>query len=329
MLGKLPALLAAMTLLAACGGNDDASPTTASPGESVVLYAELDEQRAAALAAAYEADTGGGLLLVLDDGPALLDVLRRKADQPPADVLLLRGNEDLAAAVDEDLLRPIVDNPFAEFPGEPDGYWAPVGATVDLIVTAPSREALPDDIGYADLAAAEYRGGLCLRRGALARSRSLVAHLLSTLGARDAELAVRGWRANLAMSVFDDESSLVEAVARSECSVAIASSDAVARHRQEHGDLGAIYWPAQAWPHLLAAGVSRHAREPDAGKAFVTWLTTASGQAALHAAGYDYSPSAERRVDGLPALGTIASDAAASFWMHADAGRLIERARYR
>lgn len=324
----LASTLVAITMVAACGGGDE-PPEAMSAGRSIVLYAELSEERAAALKAAYEADTDGGLLLVLDEGAALLDILRRKADQPAADVLLLRGNDDLAAAVDEDLLRPIVDNPFADFPAEPDGYWAPLGAAADLIVTAPSEDAVAAGLGYADLAAADFRGDLCLRRGAHARSQSLVAHLLSTLGERDAELVVRGWRANLAMSVFDDEASLLEAVERGDCGIAIASSDAVANHRSDGRELGAIHWPQPAWPHMLAAGVSRHAREPDGGKAFVAWLTSSSGQAALHSAGFDYSPLSGAGPEGLPGRGVFAADAAATFWLQADAARLIERARYR
>jgi hypothetical protein len=76
------------------------------------------------------------------------------------------------------------------------------------------------------------------------------------------------------------------------------------------------FWtPAEPAGELLAAGVARHASQPEAAQELLGWLATT---AALPGA------AREAGAEELPAL-----DSAASGWLHEDARKLAERAGYR
>ena len=336
---------AVMTLtLPGCGGNADGPDVTAGPAPMIVVYANLPAERMARVASDYRDDSGVLVNYMLDDDLALVASLAAKEHRPGADVLLIAGAGPLAAAVDADILRPIQSaalvEAVAEADRDPDGYWYAVGRRTELIAYD-TRTVNPTELrGYEGLADETWRGKLCLQRSGAGRSLSLVATLIASLGERDAELTVRGWRANLAGSVFDDQRELLEQIASGDCALGLVSSDQAALyldeerpanlafHRPSGEEGGAIDAP-------LAAGVARHANDASMATDFLEWLVTPRGQAALHAMGADYPLLAEvAPADSLASLPDFSApatriSASRAGYFFREAERLVERARYR
>ncbi len=328
--GRRPLLAVALGLagiaLFACGdkpATEELPPRPDLGDAELVLYTSLAHENVVAITDAWRESSGVTVSFLIDDASALIDKMANKEHYPGADLLLLSESVGISSAVDRDVLRPLPRSESSAdgsaLPVDADGYWRAVGITADLIVRAAAIDA---PATYAELGDARYKGELCLRRGIDPRSVALVAGMADSLGARDAELAVRGWRYNLAAAAFDTEADLLQAIFAGDCAIGIVDSRSVA---------AIDAWPAgiTASPptdtaagvhvHPLAIGVSRHARDPETAGRFIDWLGSPDGQAALEAAaaapGVDAVPEAMRET--LP------------YYLYEDAELLIERARYR
>lgn len=334
-------MLLASFILTSCGDRPAEPPAAAgNGGDMLVLYTALPAERMSRLAERYLEDTGVLVNYMVESDDVLIDKLVRKEHRPGADVLLISGASHLADAVDTDVLRPIsaqpLENAVAETLRDPDGYWFGVGHRAEVLAYD-ARSVQAESLGgYAGLAGDEWRGRLCLQRGSSERMRSIVAALIASMGERDAELVVRGWRANLATSVFDDQQELLQAIEDGTCAVGIVGSDQVAGlvQRGAAANTRVHFPPADAGGTLqetIAAGVARHANDAALATAFVEWLVSADGQAALHEGGTDYplAGNMPAPLDAWPDYSPSPVDAARAGYLRNEAQLLIERARYR
>jgi iron(III) transport system substrate-binding protein len=333
----LPVLIA----LAGCGRQAGApGPATVNAPVAIVVYSALTQERTLAITDAYRQATGTTVNVLVEPGVELVASMARKEHYPGPDVVLLSGGGQLVAAMDADVLRPVrIDRSETGLDGvadDPDGYWHAIGVVADAIVYRADSVDEQAPGGYASLGEPGFAGKLCLRRGNDDRSRLLVASLIATLGARDAELAVRGWRSNLVASAFDSEAELVAALAAGQCTIGIAGTDSVSRYLDEYPDAELrVHLPAAAdggtLLHPAAAGVARHANDADAAQRFLTWLLTQEGQRVLHTRGGEFPVIAgvPGKPDAIAAEPVPASVMPQVLFSYADAIALIERARYR
>lgn len=334
---------AVMALLLSGCGEGPARDTVRAPAaaDSLVLYSSLSHERTLDVSEAYRAAHGVSINFLIQPADQLIDAMATKRHQPPADVLLIDGIGALSRAVERDVLRPAsIDRPAGAdplAPADPDGYWLSVGYSADAIVLArPSNPA--GRPGYADLALPDFEGSLCMRRGQSNRNRGLVATFLASGDPRDTELLVRQWRKNSTGIPVENAESLVAALADGRCRAAILGTDSLVAHRffARPGEFD-VYLPGETLGgtvlHPTAAGVSRHASSPAAAQAFVAWLLTAEGQAALHEQSHEFPVNdAVKPSPGIaPMRANLAlrSTPAAAAFVHEDALRLIERAGYR
>ena len=338
------AVLAGLTLVS-CGAGDKPASTPSAAGQGgdmLVLYSALAAERMSLLAERYREETGVLVNYMVESDEVLIDKLVTKEHRPGADVLLISGASHLAQAVDADVLRPVasptLESALSENRKDPDAYWFSVGHRAEGIVYDERTVRQENLSGYAGLADAQWKGQLCLQRGASERSRSIVAALVATLGERDAELVVRGWRANLATSVFDDQQDLLQAIEDEECALGIVGSDQFATFvTQGRSSHTRWHFPAAedggALLELIAAGVSRHANNAALATRFVEWLVSPDGQAALHEGGTDYPLEGVAAIppplDAWPAFTPSPISASRMGYLHNEAKMLIERARYR
>lgn len=326
-------------LLGSCG-QESAPPDTGQ--ERLILYTSLAEDRAIAIVRAYPEATGVVINHMLESDDVLIEKMVAKEHYPGADVLLISGAGALASAVDSDVLRPIrsetLEHDLAAHFRDPDGYWFAIGARAELIVFDRRVVDAAEVSGYAALGDPRWAGRLCLQRGSVARSRSLVAALIAALGERDAELAVRGWRANLATSVFDEQPDLLAAIEGGDCAIGIAGSDEVARFVADGAaeNLGYIFPDSGAGGtqlDLTAAGVSRHANDPDGAARFIEWLVSPEGQRILRDADFDLAvdgaTSPRSPLYGWSDFDVSPMGASRTGYLQPEAIRLMERARYR
>lgn len=327
---------------ASCSQEAGSPPATSRKAPMLVLYTSMPAERIANVASAYAEAAGVIVNYMVDSDEVLIDKLIRKEHLPGADVLLITGAGHLAQAVDSDVLRPItsarLEDTISDALRDLDGYWFGVGVRAELIVYDQRRVAAPTLGGYADLADESWHGKLCLQRSIHERSRSLVAALIAEHGERQAEMIVRGWRANFATSVFDSQRDLLLAIESGACGVGVASSDEVARFVSE----GLVenlrfHFPSAddggTQLRLSAAGVARHANDAKMATEFVEWLTSPSGQRTLHAASDEYPANPDvapiSPIDSWPQFAASPIGASRSGFVYQDAILLVQRARYR
>ena len=326
--------------LGACSDPAQAPEAPPADGQRLVLYTSLPVERVNGLAAAFRSETGIAIDFKIDAEAELLDALKRKENVPSADVLLIAGVGNLAEASDSDLFRPLQVQPSSvpESLRDPDGYWASVGIRAEFIVYDGRSVAAGDLGGYADLAEVDWHGKLCLQRSTAERSRALIGLLIAQQGERAAERVVRGWRNNLATSVFDDQQDMLAAIGAGQCAVAIASSEQITRFLSspEATPLKVHAPPLEhggTFRNIVGAGVSRHATNPELGERFVAWLSSVEGQGSLHSLGGEFpATTAVPPADALSdwASYSPSSESAASVGFNVpDAVLLAERARYR
>jgi iron(III) transport system substrate-binding protein len=309
------ATLAALILLVVACSRD--APPPEPPREPVVVYAAYEDK--AYLPRLFEAYTDAtGVAVIVRQGlpGSIVDDVIANEISPPADVLMTPSVLGVYRAAEEGALRPmasaVVDERVPPGLRDPDAFWTAL--TYRLAALAYRDEALgdPGPLDPASLADPSYRGQLCLSTSDDSINRLLIASLIRRLGAREAEIAVRGWVANLARPVFATGAELREALRDGTCGIGIiADGGAEAGLRVRH------LVPAVA--DVEAIGIARHARNPEGALGLVEWLLGTDVQE-RHAAVVGARPAIE-----LDEGGGNAGDLA---WLEQDAARLAERARY-
>jgi iron(III) transport system substrate-binding protein len=189
---------------------------------------------------------------------------------------------------------------------------------------------------YSSLAAGAWRERLCLSSSNIPGNGSLIAMLIYDHGLREAEVIVRGWRANLATSSFSDDQDLLQAIAAGQCVLGIADSSEIARFQETNpaATLASHWFREAGVQHINASGggVTRHAQNPEGATSLLEWLTSAPANTLFALSSREFPANAiaesaasiaawsrfEANPVNLSSLG----------YLQEDAVKLAERARY-
>lgn len=318
--------------LGACERPSPEPRAAAARPEPVVVYASYeDENHLPSLLAEFTRETGIPVSVRHRPEQQIVSEIIEKRGSPPADVLLTRSVHGAWRAADEGALRPLqsetISGRVPAWLRDPDGYWTAIGFdTIEVVCKADSKRNCDSILAYEDLGEPEFKGQLCLSTSSLAVNRTLIAGLIDDHGVRPAELIVRGWIANLALPLHETEESLLQAVAEGSCALGVVSGLAL---RESGGRTAAAAWPQPGYFDVVAVGINRHARSPDAARTLVEWLVGDDVQAAQFDA-IGLLPV----VPGVPAGGSSYPPSenmsnANVFGLHAtEALKLAERARW-
>jgi iron(III) transport system substrate-binding protein len=274
-------------LVVACSDDSDNQATAVGTRELVTVYSSLDEAQTAPLFRAYEKSTGDRVQQVTADDDRLLEMMLDKRRAPAADLYIANGAALLGRAVQRGIFRPTyADELDATVPSrlrDPENLWFGIALTANVLVVNGSLLKTDEPGSYESLAEDKWAGGICLSSSTLLENIAFIAWLIERHGQRDAELIVRRILANLAMPLFDDVPSLVAAVGLGQCDVGIAALDAVLA--QQLGGAVApvrvVLPPAASGGtqiDVVAAGVTRHAGNPDGARKLLLWLVSDAGQ---------------------------------------------------
>lgn len=343
---RTPTIAFAALICAACSqdapvdSGQDAKETAVS---SVVVYSTVDDSIIKRVLDTYAAETDANVYVVTGDFQELLDKVHKPGSEPVADLFVSDNVADLWSASEQDVFRPtrsvIIDNRVPDQLRDPEHLWTSLAIRARTVVyntellSVAELESVTD---YASLTADPWRERLCLSSSGVPGNASLIAMLINDNGVRETEAIVRGWRANLALPVFDNDARLLQALAAGQCAIGIADSSEVAGFLQANAnaDVAPHWFPEAGVLHINAsgAGVTRHAQNPDGAAALLEWLTDESANGLFAALRREFPANTDVTADAaISAWAGFASNPAnlASLgYSQEEAILLAERARY-
>ena len=294
--------------------------------ESVVVYAAYsDREYLPALFEGYTKETGVAVIVRYGNTPGIVDDVIDRRVSPGADLLLVPSVAEIWRAAEEGALRPIysafVHDSVPTWLRDPDEFWVALSYRTAVLVYNPDVVGVDRLSTYETLAESQFRGHVCLSSSSLPINRTVIATLIDEFGIRNAELAVRGWVANLAVPAFDSEAELLRAFQSDDCSIGIVSSQAAALANQNIEDSRIeIFTPAVNYSEIEGIGIARHAGNPNGALALLEWLLSKKIQTqhASHTMAY----AAISASTGMKNVSLVARHSE-------EAQKLAERARYR
>ena len=290
----------------------------------------------------YTAETGVPVKYITDKAGPLLQRLRAEGKRTPADLLITVDAGNLWHAAESGVLAEVDSGVLtASVPAnlrDPGGRWFGLSERARTIVYSTER-VQPTDLGsYEDLAEPKWKGRLCLRTSKKVYNQSLVATLIARHGETEAERIVRGWVDNLAAAPFSNDTKAMQAVAAGQCDVTIVNTYYFGRLQKQQPDIKlGLFWANQesSGTHInvSGAGVTRHAKHPEAARKLLEWLSSEAAQGEFAARNMEF-----------PVNPKVVADATVSAWggfkadelnvneagrLQSAAIRLMDRAGYR
>lgn len=331
---KVTAAALLMGLLAACA--DDAVD------ESVItVYTARNEHLIKPLFDRYTEETGINIRFITDSAGPLLARLKAEGENTPADLFVTVDAGYLWQASNEGVLQSIespvlVNNIPASYRSSAND-WVGLSLRARTIIYSSDRVDPESLSTYEALAEEEWNGRLCLRTSKKVYNQSLVATMIKTLGEAPAEALVAGWVNNLATSPFSNDNKAMEAVAAGLCDATIVNTYYFGRMKKDNPELPlAIFWPNQedrgVHVNVSGAGVTKHAKNPEAAIAFLEWLSEPEAQFLFAEVNQEYpvnpavEPSEEVKSWGEFKADSVNVEAAGR--LQAEAIRLMDRVGY-
>lgn len=319
-----------------------AAGTVPTPTKELVVYSSRNEQLVKPLFDRYTQETGVKVTYLTDKAPPLMERLRAEGNRTEADVFITVDAGNLWQAANLGLLQPIESPALqANIPAhlrDPQNRWYGLSVRARTIVHNPQVTPAASLSTYEDLADPKWRGKLCLRTSKSEYNQSLVATLVSSLGAKPAEDVVRGWVANLAAEPFANDVAVIDAIAAGRCAVGIVNTYYLGRQKRDKPELPvAPFWPNQdgrgVHVNVSGAGVTTHSDNVAGARAFIEWLSSDGVQALYANDNMEYP--ANPRIEAAPLVegwGDFKADVinvSEAGRLQAEAVKLMDRAGYR
>lgn len=310
--------------------------------DEVVVYSARKEHLIKPLFDRYTKETGVSIRYITDKAGPLLQRLRAEGKRTPADMLITVDAGNLWHAAESGVLAE-VDSPVlnANVPvnlRDPKGRWYGLSERARTIVYSTERVAADQLSSYEDLADPRWKGRLCLRTSKKVYNQSLVATLIARHGEEKAEAIVRGWVANLAAAPYSNDTKAMQAVEAGQCDVTIVNTYYFGRLQKKQPDIKlALFWANQdssgVHINVSGAGVTTHAKHPEAAQKLLEWLSSETAQAEFAGSNMEYPVNAKVAVDAtVGAWGSFKADELnvnEAGRQQAAAIRLMDRAGYR
>ena len=315
---------------------------TTDAADDVVIYSARNEQLIKPIFDAYTEETGVGIQYITDKEGPLLARLKAEGANTPADMLITvdagnlwqAANEGVLAQVDSEVL----ERNIPAYLRDPEDRWFGLSIRARTIVYSTDR-VNPEELStYEDLGDARWKGRLCLRTSKKVYNQSLVAMMIARQGTEETESVVRSWVDNLATQPFSNDTKAMEAIVAGQCDVAIVNTYYFGRLQDTDPEIPlALFWPNQASTgvhvNISGAGVTAHAKHPEAAVALLEWLTGPTAQAMFAGLNMEYPANPEVSADErVAAWGDFKQDTinvSEAGKLQTEAVMLMDRAGYR
>ena len=255
--------------------------------EPVVVYSARNEQLIKPVFDAYTQATGVKISFMTDKEGPLLERLKAEGPNTPADLLITVDAGNLWQAAQQGLFKPVRSQVLiANIPAnlrDPQDQWFGISVRARTIIYNTQKVKFSELSTYEELGGPKWKKRLCLRTSKKVYNQSLVAMMIAELGEAKTEKIVKSWVDNLATDVFSDDTQMMEAIAAGQCDVGIANTYYYGRLMEKNPNLPlGIFWPNQqdrgVHVNVSGAGVTQHAKHPEAAVKFLEWLSSEEAQ---------------------------------------------------
>ncbi|MCT0219695.1 extracellular solute-binding protein [Synechococcus sp. CS-1329] len=294
-----------LALLTGCGNaekadNDGAEGSGSGSGQEVNVYSGRHYNTDKELYKQFTAKTGIKVNLLEGKDDELIVRLKSEGQNSPADVLVLVDAARIQRARQEELFQPINSEALnRDVPAnlrDPDGSWFALTRRARPIMVN-SALVDPTSLGsYADLTNPDLKDKLCLRNRASVYNQSLVADILEQKGTAATTTWLQGLVANVKTPFFTSDTPMLRALGRGECGVTVANQYYLARMLSDQSkpedralaEKVTVVFPKPTHVNITAAGVTRHARNPEAATQLIEFLASPSSGKGYAAANFEY-----------------------------------------
>lgn len=319
-----------------------AAPVGQALAAELVVYSARKEHLIKPLFEAYTKETGTEITYVTDKAGPLLQRLKAEGENTRADLLITVDAGNLWHAANEGVLQEVnsqvLENNVPANLRDPGNNWFGLSLRARTIVYSTERVKPGELSTYEALGEPQWKNRLLLRTSKKVYNQSLVAMLIAEHGEKKAAQIVESWVANLAASPFSNDTKTMEAILAGQGDVAVVNTYYFGRLLKKNPDLKlALYWPNQnstgVHVNVSGAGVTKHAKNPEAAIKFLEWLSSEQAQNLFADANMEYpvNPKVEaheyvKAWGGFKASEQNLADAGA---LQSDAIKLMDRAGYR
>lgn len=282
--------------------------------EEVNVYSARKEALILPLLQKFEAETGIGFNLITAKADELLKRLESEGRSTPADLFITTDAGRLQRAKDAGVLRAI-DNPvlrqrIPENLRDRENYWFGLSQRARVIFYAKDRVDPGELSTYEQLADERWRQRICIRSSGNIYNQSLVASMIEAHGVEQTEEWARGLVANFARKPAGGDTDQLRAVAAGQCDLAVANTYYYGRLAgsdkpadREVADALGLFWPNQsdrgAHINVSGAGVTRHARHPEAAERLLEFLVAPESQTWYAEVNREYPVVVDARTSAL------------------------------
>lgn len=258
------------------------------------LYSSRHYDTDEALYSDFTKQTGITVNRVEAGADPLLARLQSEGANSPADVLVTVDAGRAEKARELGLLQPFASNTLASrIPAnlrDPDAHWFGFSSRARVLIVNKEKVAEGAITTYEDLADPKWKGKVLNRSSTNIYSQSLTGAMLAAHGPEKTEAWVRGMVANFARPPRGGDTDQIKAAAAGEGDVAVSNTyylGNLAKSSKPEDkavvDKVRIVFPNQGdrgtHVNISAAGIARHAKNIDAAKAYLEYLSTPSAQA--------------------------------------------------
>lgn len=338
--------LVATGWIAGCSEQQDQSAPQAKQeqpaAEEIVVYSSRKEHLVKPLFDRFTEETGIRISYITDGEGPLMARLEAEGERTPADMFITVDAGNLWQAANMGLFQPVESEVLeASVPAQyqdSENRWFGLSVRARTIVYSTER-VQPEELStYENLSTQEWDGRLCLRTSKKVYNQSLVATLIERHGEQRTETIVKGWVDNLATDVFPNDTSLMQAIAAGQCDVGIVNTYYFGRLQKENPDIAlALFWPNQqssgVHVNISGAGITQHAKHPQAAKQLLEWLAQGEAQAMFGGLNMEFPVNPDVAVNELvQSWGTFKADdlnVEVAGRRQVEAIKLMDRAGYR
>jgi iron(III) transport system substrate-binding protein len=264
--------------------------------QTLTLYNAQHEQVVGMLTTMFTKETGIKVQVHTGEGPDIASQILQEGSDSPADVFFTENSPELILLDEKGLLAPVDPATLAEVPAKysaADGDWLGVLArenVLDFNASMISASALPASL--MDLAKPEWAGKVGIAPSD-ADFLPLVSAVIRTQGRPAALVWLQGLKANA--KIYEDDESVVAAVARGDVAVGVVNNYYWARletdlgprnihsalYHFKHGDIGGLI-------NISGAAVLKSSKNQAAAQKFLAFLVSHQAQVALGESQVDY-----------------------------------------